>query len=193
MALKKTRDIQKDFYDWGDRVCSSLLPKYDDLPTLDLYMDQVIVLLEEYLVNFVSDDKDKIITSSMINNYVKHGMIPAPIRKKYNRKHLVYLIIICIMKPIISINIIHDMIEEQLQENRIEEILDIFVDKYNTSIRTIYENAKKIISDGGTSKNMDVIMGNLAINMALSASISKLIADNTLYTKSKSDKEIDKK
>ena len=113
---------------WGDKIANSKLPKYKELPTLELYMDQVIVLLEEYLAAFVIDPKDKIITPAMINNYVKHGVIPAPIKKKYNRTHLVYLIIISLMKQVISINLIKDMIEEQLKECNIEELLDIFTE-----------------------------------------------------------------
>ena len=51
------------------------LPSWESLPQLDLYMDQVIVLMERYLALF-SDGKDKLITPSMINNYVKLGSFP---------------------------------------------------------------------------------------------------------------------
>ena len=66
------------------------LPSWESLPQLDLYMDQVMVLMERYLALF-SDGKDKLITPSMINNYVKLGLIPPPVKKKYSREHLARL------------------------------------------------------------------------------------------------------
>ena len=56
------------------------IPKWNELPELDLYMDQVIVLMEKHLN---ASKKDKLITPSMINNYVKLGIVPPPIKKQY--------------------------------------------------------------------------------------------------------------
>ena len=73
------------------------LPYWEELPNLDLYMDQVIVLMENYFSQYMEPDT-KIITPSMINNYVKLGMMPAPVKKKYSKTHVAYLIIICSLK-----------------------------------------------------------------------------------------------
>lgn len=61
------------------------IPLWNELPELDLYMDQIIVLMEKYLG---STPKDKLITPSMINNYVKLGIIPSPTKKKYSKVHI---------------------------------------------------------------------------------------------------------
>lgn len=175
------------FFCWGDKIANSKLPKYKELPTLELYMDQVIVLLEEYLAAFVIDPKDKIITPAMINNYVKHGVIPAPIKKKYNRTHLVYLIIISLMKQVISINLIKDMIEEQLKECNIEELLDIFTEKYLKFFNEIYGASKIGIND------KKIVEKDLKLNLAISANIYKFLIDDISYVTEKNKTEEDKK
>ena len=58
------------------------LPHWEDLPEIDLYMDQVIALMEKYLSDLTTQDDSKLITPSMINNYVKLNIIPAPTKKK---------------------------------------------------------------------------------------------------------------
>ena len=175
------------FFCWGDKIANSKLPKYKELPTLELYMDQVIVLLEEYLAAFVIDPKDKIITPAMINNYVKHGVIPAPIKKKYNRTHLVYLIIISLMKQVISINLIKDMIEEQLKESNIEELLDIFTEKYLGFFNEIYSGSKIGLND------KKIVEKDLKLNLAISANIYKFLIDDISYVTEKNKTEEDKK
>ena len=73
------------------------LPHWNELPDIDLYVDQVISLMNKYF-SFFYEKGVVIINHSMINNYVKLGIIPAPKKKKYSRVHLAYLIIICALK-----------------------------------------------------------------------------------------------
>ena len=95
------------------------IPRWEELPNIDLYMDQVVSLIEESLTNLVpsKDDKDdKVITKTMINNYVKHGILNSPVNKKYNRAHLARLIVICILKQVYSINDIDSLITLALKK-----------------------------------------------------------------------------
>lgn len=73
------------------------LPSYDKLPDFPIFIDQVITIVENHLSSFFFDD-EKIITKSMINNYVKNGLVRSPIKKKYERDQLVYIMIICLLK-----------------------------------------------------------------------------------------------
>ncbi len=72
------------------------------MPTFDLHMDQILELVNEYLSVFKLTD-DPLITKSMVHNYVKLEMVPKPENKRYNRKHLAYLIAIIMLKNVISI------------------------------------------------------------------------------------------
>lgn len=119
------------------KIKNHSIPKWDDLPEIDLYMDQVIVLMEKYFSNEGSDSK--LITSSMINNYVKLGIMPAPIKKKYSREHLSYLFIICSLKKVMSISHIKSMIAKKLKKNSISEVLNFYSDLYDLSFNTLIE------------------------------------------------------
>ena len=77
-------------------------PNWDRLPELDLYMDQVITFLNKLLAPFAAEN-ERPLTSSMINNYVKAGVLPRPDRKKYAREHLAILTMICMLKSSLSI------------------------------------------------------------------------------------------
>ena len=65
------------------------IPRWEELPNLDLYVDQVICFLDDALSNYASKEKEgHVITKSMINNYVKHTVIKPAINKKYNKKDI---------------------------------------------------------------------------------------------------------
>ena len=76
--------------DFCQQMIAYRLPRWEDLPTFDIYMDQLITLVKQYLKDLF-DEEDVIITSSMINNYVKMELIPKPVKKRYNREHIAYL------------------------------------------------------------------------------------------------------
>lgn len=102
------------------------LPLWEDLPELDLYLDQVL-----YYVNKVSQtrvDRDvKGITSSMINNYVKNGHLEKPIRKKYQRHQIARLIAIAFLKNVFSLQEIGETLEVLRQNYSSEDLYNLFV------------------------------------------------------------------
>lgn len=78
--------------------------KVSDIPDIDLYMDQVTTLMESGLAQASRHGKDdKILTKTMINNYAKNDLLPAPHKKKYSREHILVLIFIYYYKGILSI------------------------------------------------------------------------------------------
>ena len=99
------------------------IPRWEELPNIDLYMDQVVSFIEESLISLFpskENSEDKVVTKTMINNYVKHGILTPPINKKYNRTHLARLIVICILKQVYSINDINSLIALALETSGIE-------------------------------------------------------------------------
>ena len=77
------------------------LPRWEELPDFGLYMDQVIVLMERALAGVLPKGE---LTKSMVNNYVKVGLIPRPAGKKYDREHLAMLLMSCILKQALSMD-----------------------------------------------------------------------------------------
>ena len=66
--------------------------KPEDIPNIDLYMDQVTTFMDEHLASSKRFDDDKILTKTMINNYTKNKLIPPPQKKKYSKEHMLSLI-----------------------------------------------------------------------------------------------------
>ena len=80
--------------------------KPEDIPNIDLYMDQVTTFMEEQLAATKRYGDDKILTKTMINNYAKNKLLPPPEKKRYSKEHVLMLIFIYYFKNILSI--IHD-------------------------------------------------------------------------------------
>lgn len=86
--------------------------KAEDIPDIDLYMDQVTTFMESHLRATVRNpSQDKILTKTMINNYAKNNLIPPPVKKKYSKEHVLLLIFIYYYKGILSISDIQALLE----------------------------------------------------------------------------------
>ena len=95
-----------DIKDWITTIESIKLPRWDDLPNIDLYVDQVIEYITEPVgLIFITSPGtfDKILTASMVNNYVKNSIMPAPIKKKYSKDHVAFIIAITVLKQVSSL------------------------------------------------------------------------------------------
>lgn len=88
----------------------------EDVPNIDLYMDQVTTFMDGHLSSFKRYKDDKILTKTMINNYAKNRLLPPPEKKKYSREHLMLLIFIYYFKNILSINDIQKLLEPVTQK-----------------------------------------------------------------------------
>ena len=84
--------------------------KPEDLPEIDLYMDQVTTFMETKLKSSKRYSDDKVLTKTMINNYAKNGLLPSPEKKKYSKEHLLLLIFIYYFKNILSIKDIETLL-----------------------------------------------------------------------------------
>ena len=86
--------------------------KIEDIPNIDLYMDQVTTLMEEHLRQSTRyPDQDKILTKTMINNYAKNDLLPPPVKKKYSKEHVLVLIFIYYYKGLLSISDIQTLLD----------------------------------------------------------------------------------
>jgi hypothetical protein len=81
----------------------------DDIPNIDLYMDQVTTFMDEHLKSSKRYSEDKLLTKTMINNYTKNDLLPSPNKKKYSKEHILLLIFIYYFKNILTINDIQNI------------------------------------------------------------------------------------
>lgn len=107
--------------------------KLDKIPNIDLYMEQVTTFFDDNLCHLKRDENDKILTKTMINNYTKSGLLMPPQNKKYNKRHMILLILIYYMKQILSINDIYSIIKPILNNiNTAEDDIIPIEDIYST-------------------------------------------------------------
>ncbi len=97
----------------------------DEIPDMDLYMDQVTTFMDERLKTSRRFEKDKLITKTMINNYRKNNLLPPPNKKKYNKEHILVLIFIYYFKNFLSMRDIRSIFEplnEKFYDGKNDEI-----------------------------------------------------------------------
>lgn len=117
------------------------IPRWEELPNIALYLDQLVTILEDYLANYIQDDnnkENKIITKTMINNYVKQGIIDSPNGKKYNKIHIAKLFVICILKQVYSINDIKELIALAIKTVPLEKAYNRFCTELENAIYTTF-------------------------------------------------------
>ncbi|MBR5896334.1 MAG: DUF1836 domain-containing protein [Lachnospiraceae bacterium] len=86
--------------------------KSEDVPNIDLYMDQVTMFMDERLKKSTRNQgEERLMTKTMINNYTKNDVIPPPVRKKYNKEHILILIMVYYFKSILQLNDIKELMD----------------------------------------------------------------------------------
>lgn len=133
----------------------------ENMPNIDLYMDQVTTFMEDALSATKRNDDDKILTKTMINNYAKNNLLPPPEKKKYSKEHLLTLFFIYYFKNVISINDLEKLLtpitkrhfkskEEmdmeaiysevfRLEEDEVKELIDDMMHKFEISESTFMD------------------------------------------------------
>ena len=113
---------------------------YESIPNLDLYMDQVITLFEEKLTHTKRHEDDKLLTKTMINNYIKDRLLMPAVKKKYTKEHIVLMILLYEVKQILTIGDIKSLFSiiiknEQVDAKLLKEMYEIYLEanELNTS------------------------------------------------------------
>ena len=168
---------------WDRFITDYHLPEWDSIPDLGLYMDQVVVLLAQYL-NFIPampGGKESFVTSSTINNYVRLKIMPAPVKRKYFRVHIAYLIMILTMKQSLSISDVQKVIPPDSSEEEVRAVYDDDSEKvrrlalfFNQQVQT---GAEGIRTPGQSGDNAVEL---LVIESALIAGFSKILAEKLI-------------
>lgn len=141
------------------------IPRWEELPDFDLYMDQVIRLLDVYLAPLKQED-EKAMTSTMVNNYVKQKLVKPPNKKKYTRLHLAYLIVVFILKKVYSIQEIVDLIAIQIHYFPIDSAYDVFCDVFEKTLKRIFMQDYQPIDYGNADPQLAYMLENVVTSIA---------------------------
>jgi len=189
--MKNTLD---NLNQWLNKLTTFSLPEWDSFPDLDLYMDQVMTYLERELAPLAVEGQEKMITTWMINNYVKGKLLPSTVQKKYSKEHLGYMFAICSIKQILSISDITLLFDFQRDTQDASELYNFFRKTQKEMINSIADetlekvkpflNNKKDISD----KEAINYLHSFVLKLAIEAEVKKIIANKILYLISELDK-----
>ena len=132
--------ILKEFTEW-DYVHP------EDIPNIDLYVDQVTTFIESQLSSMKRNEDEKILTKTMINNYTKNHVLPSPDKKKYSRDHVLMLILIYYLKSFLSIKDIQILLEPVTEKYFGTESELSFYELYEELVALGNGQAKALIKD----------------------------------------------
>lgn len=173
-------NINQSLEKWLNELNNFSFKDYENLPDLELYMEQVINYLERELDIFKTSTLDKQITSSMINNYVKGEVLNSPIKKKYNKNHIAAIEQICTLKQVLSIAEVKEILDSSYN-NEVEkaQIFNAFNKLNNEKISIAVEEAFKNLNNIEENDTEGLI--HLGLEFALTANAYINITKRILY------------
>lgn len=155
---------------WEAQIRQVQLPHWSELPKFDLYMDQVIAFVNDAIGSLGVEA----MTPAMINNYVKHQVIIAPIKKKYQTMQLADLLLIGLLKPLFSTETIRHGIDQVTAGDFPKQAYDNFIDVLNEALRQLGKGTAATPAKNLNEKLMQVAV-NTIINRIQSEQLLKLI------------------
>lgn len=166
-------------------------PEWDQLPDIGLYMDQVTSYLERQLGPLFSSEKEKSVTSSMINNYAKAKVIPRAESKKYSQEHIALLLAVFTLKNALSVQDMSVLLADASIEGSYRE----FYERFRKSLtECAFSTAQEIraglglqnedgsaVADQNETTHIDgTKYRTLALKLAVEASLRSLAAERLL-------------
>ncbi len=121
------------------------IPRWEELPDLDLYMDQVLSYINSRLEPLSIGEDRTVLTSSMVNNYVKTNIVKPPVKKHYKRYHLAYLFVVMLMKRCYSLQEISRLIQvySNIEDpGRVSRDYNKFVSVFETCLQQMLESGR---------------------------------------------------
>lgn len=183
----------------------------EDIPNIDLYMDQVTTFMDKHLESFKRYEEDKLLTKTMINNYTKNNLLPSPDKKKYTKDHMFFLIFIYYMKSVMSITDIQSMLKPlsekffkkqsnidlegiyrevlRMEEDQADRVIKDVIQKFNKSMSTFPE-----LEDDAEAELLRVFtfICMLCFDIYMKKQVIEKIIDDYFTPASKEDKGKDK-
>lgn len=156
-----TKQFLSDILDEFNRID---YVKPEDIPNIDLYMDQVTTFMDSQLATSKRHADDKILTKTMINNYAKNDLLPPPEKKKYSKEHVLTLIFIYYFKSILSISDIQSILNpitdkyfgKGSSEMSLEDIYkEVFGLEHQETLNIMKDLAKKFNTSMKTFEGME--------------------------------------
>jgi len=170
---------------WERYIQAFSLPAWEEIPDIGLYMDQVILLLTQYLDYMPPDIKDKKgITASTINNYVRLKVMPEPVKKKYYRTHIAYMVMILVLKQTLSIAEIRGLLPGGLMPEEVQGLYTAFARRHEAVsdffTAAVRQYSAPILAGGGPEEEATEQTVSLIMTAAIAGGFSRILAEKLL-------------
>lgn len=182
-------DYSQELNDWAKELAEIRLPRWEELPSLNLYMDQVVAYINDTLAFLLADPngqsqkgkkEDRMLTSAMINNYVKQHFIPKPEKKRYHREHIACLMVYALFKQVLPLTDIQKGVYLQLElsDHDFQKAYDRFCEQIELSLAYVADVAQGKAVEQTTFAEMPLTI--LGTSMAALSLASKILAQKVL-------------
>ncbi len=150
------------------------IPRWEDLPNLDLYMDQLLYYVDSTIGKSLEEIGCAPLTASMVNNYVKAKIIQAPVRKKYNKTAVAMVFVVYLLKTCYSTDEIRKLIEMGLALGETGDIYDRFCASMEGAVRSVFSGEISYREDAYPDRPRKYLMDNFALTFASKFYVQKI-------------------
>ena len=148
------------------------LPRYNDIPNVGLYLEQVVKYISEYLEPLEIFS----LTSSMVSNYVKKGLVENPIKKQYNREQIARLFFIAVAKNVLTMEDIRLLFEMQHETYEPKRAYDYFCNEFENVLQFVFGLKESLDTVGTDSNDTKTMLRNTIIAVAYKVYLDKYLA-----------------
>lgn len=138
------------------------LPRYQEIPNVGLYLEQT----SKYIAQCLAPIQETAITSSMISNYVKKGLISSPVKKQYDRDQIAHLLFIMLAKSVVSLDDLYNFIRLQEQTYPTEQAYNYLCEEFENLLAYVFGITDAISQVGVESSDEKSMLRNTIITIA---------------------------
>ena len=176
---------------WEKYLDNYRLPAWEEIPDFGLYMEQVIALLRQYLDYLPPELKEEqFITAATINNYVRTRIMPEPVKKRYYRIHIAYLLVICTLKQGLSIALIQRILPMGLSPEEVRRVYSAYAERHRKSAAFFTEQVRRVAGpildhEGNDPEYSTGQTEELIISSAIIGGFARLLAEKLMLLEGK--------
>ena len=156
-----------------DSVQEFRLPRYNEIPNVGLYLEQTAKYVSEYLEPL----QDVTVTTSMISNYVKKGLVANPVHKQYDRDQIAYLIFIAVVKTVLSMENIGQFLELQKRAYPCDKAYEYFRMELENVVKFVFGCKEELENIGSEDTDEKILLRNTIITVAHKVYLDKCFAE----------------
>lgn len=161
---------------WRKYMENYHLPSWDALPDMDLYIDQLVVLVGRYLDLVPHSEADPIVTASIVNNYVRLRVMPPPVKKRYSKRHLAYAVMVCALKQCLTLTEIQRILPPDMDDAQTQRLYNDFAARVSATAQVFIGQVLEVEQQELVPENEDGCTA-LVLHSAVSSVLYKLLTE----------------